>query len=114
MADEQLIALNKLGEIRNQDPTLYQVIQEIQQQLNAYIMRVAGRGGAPVRLTTTKGLTGTIDGINAAFTTSAPASIASQFLAIVDGIVDLGATWAGSTLTSSSPPISGIALLYWA
>jgi hypothetical protein len=39
MAAPQLIALTKVGEIRNQDPTLYGVIKEVQQQTNDHILR---------------------------------------------------------------------------
>jgi hypothetical protein len=47
MVAPRLIALNKLGEIRNQDPTLYQVIQELQQEVNRYILDQASQPGQP-------------------------------------------------------------------
>lgn len=38
----KLIALNKLGELRNKDATLYEIIQEMQGRVNEYILDQAG------------------------------------------------------------------------
>lgn len=38
----QLVALNKLGEIRAKDQVLYQAIQEVQQKVNAVILAEGG------------------------------------------------------------------------
>lgn len=71
-----------------------------------------GGGGAPVRIHEGAGITGTINDSNATFTTSVNVSVTTGFLVVVDGAIDFAATWVGTTLTSS-PPHSGISVLYW-
>lgn len=73
-----------------------------------------GSGPTLTKLRNGSGITGTINDSNTTFTTSVNASAATAgFFVVVDGVIDLAATWSGTTLTPSSAPHSGIAVLYW-
>src|ERR1035437_848644 len=132
MADApKLIALNKLGELRNQDPKNYQIVQELQQKTNGYILDqhqangdLGGlvRGGAPFTaaeisgdgttsgsnvLTVTRAATLTtpraINGVN--FEGSAPITVAAAAGTLTGTTLVAGVT--GSSLKSIGTLDSG-------
>lgn len=81
---------------------------------NDITIAASGGGGTMTKLRNGSGITGTINDSNTSFTTSANVSAATGgYFVVVDGIIDLAATWVGTTLTPSSAPHSGIAVIYW-
>lgn len=81
---------------------------------NDITIAASGGGGTMTKLRNGSGITGTINDSNTSFTTSANVAAATGgYFVVVDGIIDLAATWVGTTLTPSSAPHSGIAVIYW-
>jgi hypothetical protein len=67
---------------------------------------LSSEGGSPT-------ITGTRDGTNTTFATSVNSSASRLSMVFVDGSPDFNATWTGTTLTPSTPPLTSIRLLYW-
>jgi hypothetical protein len=103
------IALNKLGEMRNQDPTLYQVIQELRDKANTALTDTHG---------TIQSLNGTVQGlalagdVTGALGKTVVGKIQGQAISTTAPTPGQILTWNGSAWAAAPAPATGVSVLF--
>lgn len=96
------IALNKLGELRNQDPTKFQIVQELKDKANSALADLHGA-------VTTLSLLGDARG---ALSKTIVAAIQGQAIATTAPTLGQTLTWNGSAWAPATPAATGVSALF--